>query len=278
MPFPTDLFWAVTFFLFGAVVGSFLNVVIIRVPLEESIVHPPSRCPHCGHSVRAYDNIPILSYLLLLGKCRDCRSPISWRYPLIEAVTASLTMGLFFKFGLTPATGVFFLFCAAMVVVFFIDLDYMIIPDEISLNGLPVGMIASIVGAIPGMTWSTSAAGAVLGAVILYLPAVIYEKVRGVEGLGRGDIKLLATIGAFTGPVGVIFVLFAASITGCVAATIGMAVQGMRSSAQIPFGPFLTVSAVVFVFFGPTIVETFVVFSQWFWLSLRVVSFGMAAA
>mgnify|MGYP000911707770 CR=1 FL=1 len=276
MPFPIDVFCAVTFFLFGAVVGSFLNVVIIRLPLEESIVHPPSRCPHCGHEVRAYDNIPILSYFLLAGKCRDCRSPISFLYPLIEAITACVTMGLYFKFGLTAATGVFFLFCSAMIAVFFIDLDHMIIPDEISLNGLPVGMAASIVGVLPGMTWSTSLAGAVLGAGILYVPAVIYERVRGVEGLGRGDIKLLATIGAFTGPLGVIFVLFAASVSGCIVAAIAMAIQGMRSNAQLPFGPFLTVSAILFVFFGPSIVETFISFSQWLWVWLRVVSVSFA--
>ena len=278
MPLSIDLFCAVTFFLFGAVVGSFLNVVIIRVPLEESLVHPPSRCPHCGHAVRFYDNIPILSYFLLRGACRDCHSPISFRYPLVEAITAGLATGLYFKFGLTPATGVFFVFSAAMVAVFFIDLDHMIIPDAISLNGLPVGMIASTIGIIPGMIWITSWAGALLGAAILYIPATIYERVRGIEGLGRGDIKLLATIGAFTGPMGVIFVLFAASVTGCLAAVIAMAFQGMRSSAPIPFGPFLTVSAIVFVFFGPTIVETFVSFSQWFWVTLRVVSLGFGLA
>ncbi len=271
MPFSFDLFCAVSFFVFGAVVGSFLNVVIIRVPLGESLVHPPSRCLHCGSPVKFYDNIPILSYFLLGGKCRVCRDPISFRYPLIEAITACLSVGLYLTFGLSPAVGVFFVFCAAMNAVFWIDLDHMIIPDAISLNGLPVGVIASTVGFIPGMTWSTSLAGAVLGAAILYMPAVIYERVRGVEGLGRGDIKLLATIGAFTGPVGVIFVLFAASVTGCLAAVVGMAFKGMQSSAPIPFGPFLTVSAVVFVFAGSAVVETFVGFSQWFWMSLNVV-------
>lgn len=278
MPFSIDLFWAVAFFLFGAVVGSFLNVVIIRVPLEESVVYPPSKCPRCGHEVRAYDNIPILSYFLLRGKCRDCRNPISFRYPLVEAITACMTMGLYFKFGLSAASAVLFVFCAAMIVVFFIDLDHMIIPDEISLNGLPVGMAASIVGAIPGLTWVASLVGAILGAAILYVPAVIYERVRGVEGLGRGDIKLLATIGAFTGPVGVIFVLFAASVSGCIAAAIAMALHGMRSNAQLPFGPFLTVSAVIFVFFGPSIVETFISFSQWFWMSVRVVGVSCSFA
>lgn len=272
MPFSIDLFCAVSFFLFGAVAGSFLNVVIIRVPEGESLVHPPSRCPHCGHPVRFYDNIPILSYFLLRGKCRDCRGPISFRYPLIEAISAALSLGLYLRFGLTAHTAVFFVFCAAMNAVFWIDLDHMIIPDVISLNGLPLGVIASTVGLIPGMTWSTSLAGAVLGAAILYVPAVIYEKVRGVEGLGRGDIKLLATIGAFTGPLGVVFVLFAASVTGCLAAVIGMAFKDMQSSAPIPFGPFLTVAAVVFIFSGPAMVEGFVGLSQWFWMSLHVVS------
>jgi leader peptidase (prepilin peptidase) / N-methyltransferase len=274
MPVSFDLFCGTTFFLLGAVVGSFLNVVIIRVPLGESLVHPPSRCPHCGHPVRFYDNIPILSYFLLRGTCRDCGTPISFRYPLIEAITAGLSVGLYFKFGLTPALGVFFLFCAAMNAVFWIDLDHMIIPDVISLNGLPVGLVASTVGFIPEMTWSTTIAGTVLGAAILYIPAVIYERVRGVEGLGRGDIKLLATIGAFTGPVGVIFVLFFASVTGCLAAVIGMAFKGVQSSAPIPFGPFLTVSAVIFIFSGPAVVDMFVGLSHWFWQALNVVGFA----
>ncbi len=275
MPFSIDLFCAVSFLCFGAVVGSFLNVVIIRVPLGESLVHPPSRCPHCGHPVRFYDNVPILSYFLLRGKCRDCRESISFRYPLIEAITACLSVGLYLRFGLTPATGVFFVFCAALNAVFWIDLDHMIIPDVISLNGLAVGVIASTVGFIPGMTWISSLAGAVLGAAILYVPAVIYERVRGTEGLGRGDIKLLATIGAFTGPVGVIFVLFAASVTGCLVAVIGMAFKGMQSSAPIPFGPFLTVSAIIFVFAGHAVVEAFVGFSQWFWMSFNVVGLAL---
>jgi leader peptidase (prepilin peptidase) / N-methyltransferase len=260
------LFLAISCFCFGAIVGSFLNVVIVRLPHDESLVYPPSRCPHCGHPIRGYDNIPLVSYLFLWGKCRDCGSRISVRYPLIEAVTAMLATALYLKDGITPASCVFFLFCAAMVVVFWIDYYHMIIPDVISLNGLAVGVIASTVQWIPGMTWSTSLLGALAGGLILYVPAVIYEKVRGVEGLGRGDIKLLAMIGAFIGPVGVVFVLFFSSLTGCLAALVTL-FRGAHSTTPIPFGPFLTCSAVFFVFVGADVIDyaAELSFRYWAW-------------
>lgn len=244
--------------------GSFLNVVILRLPREESLVHPPSRCPHCGHPIRGYDNIPIVSYLFLLGKCRDCGGRISVRYPLIEAVTAMLATALYLKGGITPASGVFFLFCAAMVVVFWIDYYHMIIPDVISLNGLAIGVIVSTVQWIPGMTWSISLLGALTGALILYVPAVIYEKVRGAEGLGLGDVKLLAMMGSFLGPVGVVFVLFFSSLTGCLAALIGL-LRGAHSATPIPFGPFLTGSAVLYVFVGSDVIDYAAELSFRFW-------------
>jgi leader peptidase (prepilin peptidase) / N-methyltransferase len=253
-------------------VGSFLNVVIIRVPLGLSVVSPPSRCPRCNHPVRFYDNIPILSFLILRGKCRDCGGSISVRYPLIEATTAVLACGLYLKFGLTPTVAVYFVFCAALVTVFWIDMDHMIIPDVISLNGIAVGVLAAMAGSIPGVIWSSSIAGAILGGLILYIPAVAYEKLRGVEGLGRGDIKLLAMIGSFTGPAGVVFVLFFSSLTGCAAALIGITMQGRASSTPIPFGPFLTAAAVLFVFAGDEIIEYFFSFSHLFWASFHVVS------
>jgi leader peptidase (prepilin peptidase) / N-methyltransferase len=263
-----DVNLAIFAFLFGASVGSFLNVVILRVPEGLSIVSPSSRCPQCGSPIRWYDNIPILSFLLLRGKCRVCGERISWRYPFIEAATACLTLGLYLKFDLSPEFGVFLVFSAAMTAVFWIDLDHMIIPDVISLNGLAVGMIAAVVGFIPGVIWSSSLTGAILGAVILYVPAVIYEKVRGVEGLGRGDIKLLAMIGSFIGPAGVIFVLFFSSLIGCLVALIGVLAQGRQSSTPIPFGPFLTGAAVFFVFSGEDVIESFFGLSHLVWQSV----------
>ena len=272
MEYEANLLIALICFLFGAIVGSFLNVVILRLPLEESLVYPPSRCPQCRHPIRGYDNIPIISYVLLLGKCRDCGRWISLRYPITEFVTACFSAVLYLKYGITPAFGVFFLFCAAMAVVFWIDYDHMIIPDVISLNGIAVGAIAATVSWIPGMNGSTALAGAILGAFILYVPAVIYERVRGIEGLGRGDIKLLAMIGTFTGPVGVIFVLFVSSLTGCIAAVVSLIFRGAQATTPLPFGPFLSGSAVFFVFAGTDVIDYIAELSFRFWSTFTMAS------
>jgi leader peptidase (prepilin peptidase)/N-methyltransferase len=259
-----NLFWAAVSFLLGAIVGSFLNVVIARVPAGRSIVSPPSQCPVCEHEIRWYDNIPVLSYFMLLGRCRDCGEPISIRYPLIEFTFACMSLGLYLKYGLSPAFGVFFIFSAAMVAVFWIDLDHMIIPDVISLNGIAVGLATVTAGIVPGLTWKESFIGLALGALILYIPAVVYEKIRGAEGLGGGDIKLLAMIGAFIGPYGVIFVLFFASFIGSLAAFASIICKRAASSTPIPFGPFLTGAAVLYVFVGRELVDIFLDFSRIF--------------
>lgn len=254
MKFQGDIFEAIFAFLLGAVVGSFLNVVIMRIPQGASVAHPPSTCPECGHSIRFFDNIPLFSFFLLGGQCRDCGSRISFRYPIVELISACLCTGLYFQFGLSLAFVLYLVFCSAMTAVFWIDLDHMIIPDVISLNGIAIGIVASLADLIPNMDWRLSLAGACLGALALYVPAFIYEKVRGLEGLGGGDIKLLAMIGAFTGPYGVIFVLFFSSLTGSVVALVGMLTKGSSSTTPIPFGPFLTSAAIFFVFFGKRII------------------------
>ncbi len=252
-----NLFWSAVTFLLGAIVGSFLNVVIARVPTGQSIAYPPSYCPACRHEIRWYDNIPILGYFMLLGRCRDCGGRISIRYPLIEFVFACMSLGLYLKYGLSPAFGVFFIFAAAMVAVFWIDLDHMIIPDVISLNGTVVGLAVVTAGIVPGLTWKDGFIGLALGALILYIPAVLYERIRGLEGLGGGDIKLLAMVGAFLGPYGVIFVLFFASFIGSLVAVASMALRRTESSSPIPFGPFLTAAAVLYVFVGQDLVDRF---------------------
>jgi len=258
------VFWSVASFLVGAVVGSFLNVVIARVPIEESIVSPASRCPYCRRGIKSYDNIPIVSWLLLRGRCRYCGYRISPRYPFVELVTALLFVALYLKWGLTPTAGVLCGFVCAMIAIFWIDLDHMIIPDVISLNFIPVGVAASVVGVLPGMDWKASLLGLVLGVLVSYVPAVIYEKLRGIEGLGGGDVKLLAMIGAFTGPYGVVFVLFMSSVAGTLVAVVGMILQRAGSTTPIPFGPFLTLAALVYVFGGDKIVEHFLRLAQYF--------------
>ncbi|MEW6530314.1 MAG: prepilin peptidase [Thermodesulfobacteriota bacterium] len=247
-------FFAVFSFLFGAVVGSFLNVVIVRLPAGESVVTPRSKCPWCGHPIRWYDNIPMVSYLVLNGRCRDCGNRFSIRYFLVELTAALVFLGLYLKVGIAAELGVLFILCAALIAVFWIDIDHMIIPDPITYGLMPVGLVAAVAGFLPDVSWKSSLVGIVFGALVLYVPAFVYEIVRGTEGLGGGDVKLLAMMGAFLGPVGVFFILLVSSLVGSVAGVIGMAAGEAGSTTRIPFGPFLAVGGLLYVFAGPAIV------------------------
>src|ERR1035437_2178132 len=196
-------------FFFGMIVGSFLNVCICRMPKDESIVSPPSHCPHCSYQIRWYDNIPLLSYLLLRGKCRGCGSHISLEYPLVELLNGILTLILFLRFGLTLDFAALFLLCSALVVITFIDIEHQIIPDEISLPGIVIGFVLSFF--LKGHGWLDSLLGILLGGGILYLVAFGYHRLTGKEGMGGGDIKLLAMMGAFLGWKAVPFIIFSSS-------------------------------------------------------------------
>ncbi len=254
-----DWYWMASAFLLGAIVGSFLNVVIARLPQEgESIFHPRfSKCPKCGHPIRSYDNIPILSYLILAGKCRDCGERISIRYPLIELKMGIISAALMFRFGPTPLFVVFFCFSAAMIAVFWIDLDHMIIPDIITYPGAGLGFLCALSGSLPEVTWKASLWGILLGIAILSIPALLYRLLRGAEGLGMGDIKLLAMIGAFFGPYSVVFVLFLASFVGSLVALPSLLLKRSDVGTPIPFGPFITGAALVYLFIGQEIVDHF---------------------
>lgn len=239
-------------FVLGAVVGSFLNVCIYRLPAEESVVSPPSRCPSCGKRIRPWDNIPILSWLLLRGKCRACGVNISARYPLVELLNGLLTLALFLKFGPTPTFLVLFVFCSALVAITFIDLDHQIIPDVISLPGIVIGFACSFV--LPWLGWKSSLIGIVAGGGSLLLVAWLYELFTKKEGMGGGDIKLLAMMGAFLGWRAVPFILFASSLIGSVIGITVMLAQKKDSKLAIPFGPFLAAGAVLYIFFGKAII------------------------
>jgi leader peptidase (prepilin peptidase) / N-methyltransferase len=246
MPLPVllDIFA----FIFGAVVGSFLNVCICRIPQGDSIVSPPSHCPACGYRIPFYDNIPLVSWLLLRGKCRACRVPISSQYPLVELITAFLTLFLFMRFGPTFPFVVLFLFCTAMVVITFIDLEHYIIPDVISLSGIVVGFACSFF--IPSLGWQNSLLGILAGGGSLYLVATLYQMFTGKEGMGGGDIKLLAMMGAFFGWRAVPFIIFTSSLVGSVIGIAVMLVQKKDTKLAIPFGPFLALGAILYIFFG----------------------------
>ena len=251
MPYPVLV--QVFVFLFGAVVGSFLNVCIYRLPKGESVVFPPSHCPNCAKRIPLYDNIPIVGFLLLKGKCRFCRVSISFQYPLVELITALLFLFLFMKFGLTFAFVVLALFCSAMVVITFIDLEHQIIPDVISLPGIVVGFVVSFF--IPQLGWRNSLAGVVVGGGLLLLVAYGYELLTKKEGMGGGDVKLLAMMGAFFGWKAVLFIIFAASLIGSVIGISVMVAQKKDGKLAIPFGPFLASGAILYIFFGRQLIH-----------------------
>ncbi len=234
-------------FLLGACLGSFFNVLIYRLPREESIVRPASRCPSCGRPVRARENVPIVSFLLLGGKCAGCGGRISWRYPVVEAATA---IGFLL---IARADGIGFLllrdlvFFSLLVPIVFIDIDHRIIPDELSLGGLAAGMLLSF---LPGGDWKGALAGAVLGGGILFVTATAYHKVTGIEGLGGGDIKLLAMIGAFLGWRGSLFTIFFGSLLGVAGGLVAMRRGNEGLKTAIPYGPYLCAAALLSRFLG----------------------------
>lgn len=249
---PFFLFIDAFVFLFGAIVGSFLNVCIYRIPAEKSIVSPPSHCPSCGERVRPYDNIPLLSWLLLGGKCRFCRARISVRYPLVELLTALLTLFLFREYGFSADFAALFLFSAALVVITFIDLDHQIIPDIISLPGIPLGFAFSFF--LPQVGWKNSMIGILAGGGSLLIVAYAYELITRKEGMGGGDIKLLAMMGAFLGWKSIPFIIFVGSLLGSVIGISLMIAQKKDSKLAIPFGPFLATAAIIYIFFGDNII------------------------
>ena len=249
-----DLYFSIVSFVFGAIVGSFLNVVILRLPEEdESIVFPPSRCPACRAEIRWFDNIPIASYLFLRGKCRACRQPISLQYPVVEFCMAILSLALYTKFALSFEFFFYFLFLAALLAVVFIDIHHQIIPDVISLPGIAVGFAGSFFNS--QVTWTQSALGIVIGGGILLAVAWGYYVFSGREGMGGGDIKLLGMIGAFLGYQSLLFIVFTSSLSGSLVGIIAMVKQGKGGQSRIPFGPFLALAAMCFLFFQDDIVK-----------------------
>jgi leader peptidase (prepilin peptidase)/N-methyltransferase len=234
--------------LLGLLLGSFLNVCIYRIPLGKSIVHPPSSCPHCGRRIRFYDNLPVVSYILLLGRCRYCRHPIPFHYPMVEALFGVLSFALFIKYGLTFQYGLLLLFSGALVVMSFIDLHHQIIPDVISLPGIPAGVAAALLVGTPSL--SESLIGGFAGGASLYLVAMIFSWATGREGMGGGDIKLLAMIGAWVGWKALPFIILASSLSGTLIGGAALILSGKGLRIRIPFGPFLCLGTFLYLFFG----------------------------
>lgn len=248
--YPTIIFGIFAFIL-GAVVGSFLNVCIFRLPKQESVVFPPSHCGNCDYLIRWYDNIPILSWLFLRGSCRRCGARISLQYPLVELLNGLLSLALFLKFGPTFFFVMFFALCSALVVITFIDLEHQIIPDVITLPGIVIGFALSF---FTGFGWLQSLIGILAGGGSLFLVAYGYHLLTKRDGMGGGDIKLLAMFGAFFGWKGVLFIIFASSLIGSIVGITIMLLQKKDSTLAIPFGPYLATAAVIYIFYGPRLI------------------------
>jgi leader peptidase (prepilin peptidase)/N-methyltransferase len=250
-------------------VGSFLNVCIVRLPKGESLVSLPSHCPGCKRPVRFYDNVPLLSYIFLLGRCRSCGMKISPRYFAVEFLMAALSVALLQHLGLGVAYFTYFAFAASMIVITFVDLDYRIVPDVISLPGIVLGLALSVIvyllpigynSALPSPP--SSFFGILIGGGILLLVAWAYHFFTGVEGMGEGDVKLLAMIGAFLGWMSIPVTLFFASFTGSVLGLVFILIKGGNGKYALPFAPFLCLGALFHLFFGNDLIDLYLSFGM----------------
>ncbi len=236
----------ILWFVVGVVVGSFLNVCILRIPRGQSVVIPGSSCPQCKQPVRWFDNVPLLNFVWLKARCRWCGSRLSWRYPLVECLNGLGYLAVAGKFGFGMSAIVYALFLSALLVVTMIDFDHLMIPDVISLPGIVIGFVASTF--IVPVGWHSSLIGIALGGGILWILAILSPYLFGKEGLGGGDIKCLAMIGAFLGWQNVLLTLFLASFAGAVVGVSLMAFRRIECGQYLPFGPFLATGAVVSLF------------------------------
>jgi leader peptidase (prepilin peptidase)/N-methyltransferase len=265
--------------VFGAIIGSFLNVVIHRVPLEESIVFPNSRCPSCGAVIAFYDNVPVLSWVMLGAKCRGCKERISFRYPAVELLTAVLFVAVAMHDGLSVALPFDLVFVSALVALIFIDAEHMILPNAITYPGMVFAVVARLAipylsgnwhfddlpslsqGAFSGLpVWVTSLAGAAIGALIgggsLWLMGWTWEKLRGIEAMGLGDVKMMFMVGAYLGWRLTILTIFVGVLSGSIIGVLMMARQRDRNMQMLlPFGIFLGLGAIGSLLFGSHLVE-----------------------
>jgi len=238
--------------LFGLFIGSFLNVCIHRIQRDESILWPGSHCPKCGNKLKPWDNIPVISYLILMGKCRYCSEPISVRYPLVELLSSLLAVSLLYRFGVTIVFLIYYSWACVLLIITFIDIDIQIIPDSLSLGGLIAGLIA--VYWLP-VTYKDAFIGLVSGGGLLMVIIYSYYLLTKKEGMGGGDVKLLAMIGVFTGWQGVLFTVFMSSLMGTIVGIPYGLIKKGTLKAAIPFGPFLALGAFIYVLWGQYIIE-----------------------
>ena len=257
--------------IYGLLIGSFLNVVIYRLPAGQSLARPRSRCPKCETQIAWYDNIPVFSWVLLRGRCRSCANPIAWRYPAVEVLTSAVAIGATIRFaGLEEttslvalgATVVYFAFLASLIVISFIDIDHMIIPDRISLPMIPIGIIATTAFSVAGVAVTTpimSVLGAVIGYGIIWIIRWVGTRALGQEAMGLGDAKLMAMAGAWLGPwPSILLVLLIASFSGAIHG-IGYSILRRTSlrGVEMPFGPWLCLGIAMALLLGDPIVHSY---------------------
>jgi leader peptidase (prepilin peptidase)/N-methyltransferase len=264
---------AVFVFLFGLIIGSFLNVCIVRIPGGKSIVLPSSACTKCGEPIQPYDNIPVISYLLLRGKCRKCKNPISAMYPVVELLTGLLFLGCYEVFGLTTEALKWAVFSAIMVVLVFTDLRERILPDVVNFTGFGLGLLLSFFTTpvdgtalaiakrvfefpppAPVLSFADALLGAAAGAGLLWLVSEVYFRLRGREGMGMGDVKMMLMAGAFLGLKRTLLTIFTGSVLGSILGIIVIVARRKDSDYELPFGTFLGMAALLVVFFGTPIV------------------------
>ncbi len=254
-------FASIWIFALGLVLGSFLNVCIHRLPLGKSVVTPRSACPRCGHMLRWYENVPLVSWAALRGRCSSCGARISWRYPAVELVSGLFVLGAWSLYGVSPAFPIAAAFALAMLALFFTDWDHQLLPDAITLTGVAAGLAVAWWNPFldgEGLTriWR-GLAGAALGSGILWGIGALYGRLRGVEAMGLGDVKMMAMVGAFTGPWGVVFTIFAASVVGAIVGVALVPLRGRTMQDTLPFGCFLAPAALAALLVGRRAVDAY---------------------
>lgn len=252
---PTLVLQIAFFFVLGALFGSFGNVIIYRLPEDLSVVKPRSRCRACKAQIRWYDNIPIASWFILRGKCRECKASFTFRYPLVEIITAVLFAATFAHYGWTVTTAEYLILQWALVVCTFIDFDHMILPDEFTLSGIVIGLLGAAIN--PDRGFLDALFGVLIGGGFLWFMAWLYFSLTENDGMGGGDIKLLAWLGAVLGYKAVPFVIVFSAVVGTV---FGLALSFRKESGlktAIPFGPYLAGAALVYIHFGSTIAQSY---------------------
>ena len=256
-------------FLLGLIIGSFLNVCILRIPAEQSIVLPASSCPKCNKGIAPYDNIPVLSWLILRGKCRNCKAKISWMYPAVELLTGLLFMACYFAFGVTLDALKWQVFSALLVVLTITDVRERILPDDVNFFGFGVGLLFSLFlkpfdgtalwlsnhwFAFPppdrALSFADGFIGALAGSGLLWFVAEGYFRLRGREGMGLGDVKMMAAVGAFMGLKRTMMTVLAGSLLGSVIGILLISLTRKGRAYELPFGTFLGAGALLVLFFG----------------------------